>query len=93
MGAGSAAPGPEGSYPGRVYNGGTAMSCGYCDAALTRAALLALRLQKLGAMGHQGHPGARFDECELEPCKKTTEVLRYAGLYESRRVSGASGDG
>lgn len=55
--------------------------CPYCDAALTRCALVALQLEKVVDLAHRelGH-GGTWVTCGLDPCRKTRTVLKMAGI-------------
>ena len=57
------------------------MLCPYCDAALTRVAVLSLALRKAAVwthaeLKHAGHS----DTCTESPCLELWQALRYEGL-------------
>ena len=51
--------------------------CPYCDAALTRTAVLALRLRKLAAAHHAllRHTEPIWTDCRLDPCAAARAAL------------------
>ena len=59
------------------------MTCGYCDRANTRCALLAMALRKLGVWVHlelKHPPSWKFDRCALEPCTLIAAALQGVKL-------------
>lgn len=61
------------------------MNCPYCDAALTRCAVLSLELQQVAREAHAAgkHPGP-WDRCALQPCLRIAVAINKAGLESQR---------
>lgn len=60
--------------------------CSYCDTALTRVAVLALRLRKVSIEAHKQrqHKG-EWPACEELSCAEDRRILRYGGLARTSK--------
>jgi hypothetical protein len=61
------------------------VNCPYCDAALTRCAVLAHALNRIALEAHAaGKHAGTWDTCKLQPCQRATQAVQTAGLESQR---------